>query len=249
MASLFPLRHLLLTLLLAASLVSAETIEVYALEAMPYCGSEQGRASGLAVEILQAASRYGAPSFHFRFDVPWLRAQELIQRPGNALSAIIPFSRTAAREQQFRWLAELFLTQSRFYSYQRPAPIASLAAAKAVKIGLVRGHALVNVLQSAGVMQLDQGATDAGNNVRKLYHQRFDTIADSDLIVRYHWNKMGYPANALLEGAPIGPPTRVYLATGLHFPEPVAQRIQQAMGRLQASGELEQILARWHYPE
>lgn len=80
MASLFPLRHLLLTLLLAASLVSAETIEVYALEAMPYCGSEQGRASGLAVEILQAASRYGAPSFHFRFDVPWLRAQELIQR-------------------------------------------------------------------------------------------------------------------------------------------------------------------------
>lgn len=169
--------------------------------------------------------------------------------PGNALSAIIPFTRTAAREQQFRWLAELFLTQSRFYSYQRPAPIASLATAKAVKIGLVRGHALVNVLQSAGVMQLDQGATDAGNNVRKLYHQRFDTIADSDLIVRYHWNKMDYPANALLEGAPIGPPTRVYLATGLHFPEPVAQRIQQAMARLQASGELEQILARWHYPE
>ena len=236
---------LLTTLLLCAITARAETIEVYALEAMPYCGTEQGRPTGLAVEILQAASRHGAPAFHFRFDVPWLRAQEMIQRQGNELSAIIPFSRSAPRESQFRWLAELFLTQSRFYSYQRPTPLASMEAAKLVKIGLVRGHALINVLQNAGIMQLDPGATDASNNVRKLYHKRFDTIADSDLIVRYHWNKMGYPANALQEGTTIGAPTGVYLAAGLNFPEQTEQRIQQAMNRLQASGELDQILARW----
>ena len=236
---------LLTTLLLCAITARAETIEVYALEAMPYCGTEQGRPTGLAVEILQAASRHGAPAFHFRFDVPWLRAQEMIQRPGNELSAIIPFSRTAPRETLFRWVAELFLTQSRFYPYQRPTPLASMEAAKLVKIGLVRGHALINVLQNADIMRLDPGASDASNNVRKLYHKRFDTIADSDLIVRYHWKKMGYPADALQEGAAIGPPTRVYLATGLNFPEHTRQRIQQAMSRLQASCELAQILARW----
>ena len=237
---------LLTTLLLCVITARAETIEVYALEAMPYCGTVRGRPTGLAVEILQAASRHGAPAFHFRFDVPWRRAQEMIQRPGNELSAIIPFSRTAPRESHHRWLAELFLTQSRFYSYLRPAPIASMEEAKSVMIGLVRGHALIHVLQNAGIMHLDPGASDAGGNVRKLYHKRFDTIADSDLIVRYHWHQMGYPADSLLEGATIGPPTGVYLAAGLNFPEQTAQRIQQAMSRLQASGELEEILARWH---
>jgi len=236
---------LLSTLLLCTFSARAEIVEVYALEAMPYCGSEQGRPTGLAVEILQAASRHGAPEFRFRFDVPWLRAQEMIQRQGNGLSAIIPFSRTAPRETQFRWLAELFLTQSHFYSYQRPRPLASMDEAKAVKIGVVRGHALINVLRNAGILRLDTGATDAGNNVRKLFYQRFDTIADSDLIVRYHWEKSGYPADALQEGAAIGPPTSVYLAAGLNFPEQTAQRIQQAMDRLQSSGELAHILARW----
>ena len=37
----------------------------------------------------------------------------------------------------------------------------------------------------------------------------------------------------------------IYLASGLNFPEQTEQRIQQAMNRLQASGELDQILARW----
>lgn len=245
MQSALSLPHLLLGLLLMASQTSAETVEVYALEAMPYCGSEQGRPTGLAVDILQAASRHGAPEFRFHFEVPWRRAQELIQRPGNELSAIIPFSRTKPREGQYRWVAELFLTQSRFYSYQRPAPLASMNEAQAVKIGVVRGHALSEVLQNAGIRQLDLGATDAGNNVRKLFYRRFDTIADSDLIVRYHWKQMGYPTDALQEGAAIGPPTRVYLAAGLHFPEQTAQRIQQAMNQLQTSGELEQIQARW----
>jgi polar amino acid transport system substrate-binding protein len=237
---------LLSTLLLCAITARAEVVEVYALEAMPYCGSDQGRPSGLAVEILQAASRHGGPEFRFHFDVPWLRAQELIQRPGNELSAIIPFSRTAPREDLYLWVAELFLTQSRFYSYLRPAPLVSMDEAKAVKkIGVVRGHALINVLQNAGITRLDTGATDAGNNVRKLFYQRFDTIADSDLIVRYHWNKMRYPAAALQQGASIGPQTGVYLAAGLNFPEQTAQRIQQAMARLQSSGELAHILARW----
>ena len=97
MGSALSFRHLLLGMLIVASPVNAATIEVYALEAMPYCGIEQGQPTGLAVEILQAASRYGAPDFRFRFDVSWLRAQEMVQRPGNELSAIIPFSRTAPR--------------------------------------------------------------------------------------------------------------------------------------------------------
>jgi polar amino acid transport system substrate-binding protein len=239
------LRHLLLGMLMLPPLAKAETVEVYALQAMPYCGSIDGHPAGLAIEILQAATRYGAPEFHFRFDVPWRRAQEMIQLQGNELSGIIPFSRTPQRETSYRWLAKLFMTQSHFYSYQLPHPIASVDEARGLEIGLVRGHALISELQALGFSLLDIGAANAGTNVRKLYYKRIASIADSDLIVRYYWKTMGYPENALQKGAAIGPPTGVYLAAGLHFPNDTEQRIQKAFVRLQSSGELEQILARW----
>lgn len=239
------LHLLLLGMLILPPQTRAETVEVYALQAMPYCGSIQGRPTGLAVEILQAATRYGAPEFHFRFDIPWRRAQEMIQLRGNELSGIIPFSRTPLRETNYRWLARLFFTQSHFYSYQLPHPIASIDEARRVEIGVVRGHALINELQAAGFSLMDTGAADAGSNVRKLVYKRITSIADSDLIVRYYWKTMGYPENALQEGAAIGPPTGVYLAAGLHFPKDTEQRIQKALIRLQSSGELDKILARW----
>lgn len=240
------LRHLLLGMLILSPQAKAETVEVYALQAMPYCGTILGRPTGLAIEILQAASRYGAPDFHFRFDVPWRRAQEMIQLQGNELSGIIPFSRTPQRETSYRWLARLFLTQSHFYSYQLPHPIASLDEARKVEIGVVRGHALISELQAAGFSLLDTGAANAGSNVRKLYYKRVVSIADSDLIVRYYWKTMGYPDDALQEGAAIGPSTGVYLAAGLHFPNDTEQRIHKAFVRLQSSGELARILARWY---
>lgn len=240
------LRPLLFGMLILLSQARAETVEVYALQAMPYCGSIQGQPTGLAIEILQAASRYGAPEFHFRFDVPWRRAQEMIQQPGNERSGIIPFSRTPQRETGYRWLARLFWTRSHFYSYQLPHPIASLDEARKVEIGVVRGHALLNELQAAGFTLLDTGAANAGSNVRKLYYKRIASIADSDLIVRYYWKSMGYPLDALQEGAAIGPPIGVYLAAGLHFPSDTEQRIRKAFARLQSSGELDQILARWN---
>jgi polar amino acid transport system substrate-binding protein len=239
------LRHLLLGMLILPPKTQAETVEVYALQAMPYCGTVQGRPTGLAIEILQAATRYGAPEFHFRFDVPWRRAQEMIQAQGNELSGIIPFSRTPQRETSYRWLAKLFLTQSHFFSYQLPRPIASIDEARKVEIGVVRGHALISELQALGFSLLDVGAANAGSNVRKLYFKRVASIADSDLIVRYYWKTMGYPVNDLQKGAAIGPTTGVYLAAGLHFPNDTEQRIQKAFVRLQSSGELEQILARW----
>ncbi|BEV73556.1 MULTISPECIES: ABC transporter substrate-binding protein [unclassified Paludibacterium] len=239
------LRQLLLGMLILPILAKAETVEVYALQAMPYCGSSGGYATGLAIEILQAATRYGAPEFHFRFDVPWRRAQEMIQQQGNELSGIIPFSRTAQRESSYRWLAKLLVTQSHFYSYMLPHPIASIDEARRVDIGLVRGHALIGELQAAGFSLLDTGAENASSNVRKLYHHRVVSIADSDLIVRYYWKTMGYPEGALQMGAAFGPPTGVYLAAGLHFPYDTEQRIQKAFARLQSSGELAQILARW----
>lgn len=114
------LRHLLLGLLLMATQASAEIVEGYALEAMPYCGTEQGRPIGLAVEILQAASRHGAPEVslpaltsHGEEPRSCSSARAMSSRPSSPFPALRP------ARINYRWVAELFLTQSRFYSYQR----------------------------------------------------------------------------------------------------------------------------------
>ncbi|GAA4498991.1 transporter substrate-binding domain-containing protein [Pseudaeromonas paramecii] len=225
---------------------TAPTVVVYALEAMPYCGEVDGRPVGLAVELLDEATRLGAPRFEFRFDVPWLRAQARVLQAGTEPVAIIPFSQTPQRLAQYSWLAELFTTQSRFYSYGRDVrPVLDLDEARRRVVGVVRGHALIKVLQQLGVEGLDSGAANADMNARKLLGGRYDTIADSDLISRYSWKALGQPRESLLEGMAVGPLTPVYLAAGPEFPPALAAQIRAAMLRLQETGRWQAIMAAW----
>lgn len=229
----------------AAADAAEPTVLVYALEAMPYCGLVDGRPAGVAVALLEEATRFGAPRFEFRFDMPWLRAQERVRHAGSRPVAIIPFSQTPQRLAQYSWVAELFTTQSRFYSYGVAKPVESLAEARMQVVGVVRGHALIKVLQQLGVESLDMGAANAQMNARKLLSGRYDTIADSDLISRYSWKQLAQPRASLLEGMPVGPPTPVYLAAGPEFPPALSERIQAAMGRLRESGRWQQLMADW----
>jgi len=113
--------------LLFGTNIFAKTVTVYGLEAMPFCGTVDKQVTGIAIEILNEATKYGAPSFVFDLNIPWKRAQYNLEKAtANDLVAIIPFSRTEAREGNFKWVAELIKTQYRLYSYGRISPIKSI---------------------------------------------------------------------------------------------------------------------------
>lgn len=223
----------------------AVTVEVFSLQAMPYCGIINGETTGIAVEILNEATKYGAPEFIFNFDMPWARAQKKIQEANEELVAIIPFSRIEQREKQYKWIAELLTTQSRFFSYGRPDPIKSIEEIYNSTVGVVRGHAIIPRLKDLGITLLDEGSTNAEANARKLLNRRFDIIADSDLIAFYSWKIIGQKSIDLQTGPAIGDITGVYIAGGLNFPEDVAESIDNAIQKMKEDGKLQEIYNRW----
>lgn len=235
----------LLSKIIIASDISKLKVEVYALEALPYCGLINGEPAGIAIDILNEASKYGAPKFIFNFSIPWLRAQDRVMQSKGELVAIIPFSRTEMRNEQYKWIAELVTTQSHFYTINRDEPIQSIDEAKKLKIGLVRGHALRGRLWDLGVINLDDGAINAEANARKLLSNRFDALADSDLIFWYSWKVIRQNPDLVQEGAPIGDITGVYIAGGLNFPNSVARSIFDAVEQMKEDGKLEEIIKRW----
>lgn len=230
--------------LITISCIHAEDVTVYGLNAMPLCGVVEGKPTGVAVDILTEATNYGAPTFIFEMNVPWARAQWQLQKTDGSLHAIIPFSRTPQREQNFKWLGELIKTQYRFYSYGRQEAVESLEEAKKNFIGVVSGHAIVPILEQSGISKLDK-ALDAEQNARKLFAKRFDTIAESDFIAKYNWQKIGRKSSEMLEGMPVGDITRVYIAGALHFPEDTAKRIENALEKMRKDGKIQQIINKW----
>jgi polar amino acid transport system substrate-binding protein len=226
------------------SYVYAEEVIVYGLNAMPLCGLVEGKPTGIAVDILTEATNYGAPTFIFEMNVPWTRAQRLLQNTDGSLHAIIPFSRTPQREQNFKWIGELIKTQYHFYSYGRQGPVESLEEAKKILIGVVSSHAIIPLLEQAGISRLDK-ALDAEQNARKLFAKRFDTIAESDFIAKYNWQKIGRKPSEMLEGMNVGDITRVYIAAALHFPDDTANRIENALQKMRKDEKMQQIINKW----
>ena len=223
----------------------AKTVVVYGLKAMPFCTTINGHPSGIAVDILNESTKYGAPNFTFNFELPWKRAQYVVQKPDAGLVAIIPFSRTQPREDNFKWVSELVKTQYRFYSYGRTSPIKSIDEIKDKKIGVVFGHAIISKLKGLGFQKIDDGAKDAAINALKLKRKRFDVIADSDIISLYHWKKLGEDTKKLQPGPVIGDIVRVYIATGLDFPDDVAKSISDAIEKMRNNGKLQEIIDKW----
>jgi len=234
---------LFLQLIISKTLFAA-TVSVYALEAMPYCGVIDGKPVGISVDILNKATEYGAPKFKFNFDVPWIRAMLHVQESKDELVAIIPFTRSKIREDKFKWVAEIMATEYRFYTYGRTVPITSIDEIKNEIIGVVHGHAIISMLDSIG-LKMDSGAKTAQINAIKLLNRRFNIMADSDVIALYSWKQLGQSKMDLRAGPPIGDMKHVYIATGLHFPDDVANSISSAFEKMKRNGELQKIYDKW----
>lgn len=236
---------LVCALLLASTLVRASTVLVLGNESMPWNGVVHGKPLGIVVEILNEASKYGAPEFEFRLGLPWMRAQaEVLRRNGEPV-ALIPLSRTPERETRYRWIAELVPNQIRIATYAKPRPLRTLDEARDLTVGLIRGHSAIDFLRKQGFDRIDDNAGDAEANIKKLLSGRVDAIVDSRLVYRYHWKKIGALPEVLQEGPVVGNTVGIHIAAGPDFPATLARKIADAIDAMRKSGKLQEIIDRW----
>ena len=225
----------------------ATEITVYRNESMPWCGTVNGKDAGITVDILNEVTKNGGPKFIFQ-SLPWKRAQYFVKR--NKGTAIIPLTRTLMSEKHFNWIINLVpnnvrLTMARTpkMKVSRPASL-SLSDFKGLRVGIIRGSAMIPILKELGFRKFEKVNT-AEMNVKKLIFGRIDAMAESQWVDNYLWKQIGQKDADLIVGPYIGDAKYIYLAASLDFPKELNNMIKKAMDKVRKSGRLEIIMNSW----
>lgn len=214
-------------------------------ESMPFCGRVGGADAGIAVDILQAITAAGGPTFRFQLGLPWKRAQLLVQELSGHPVAIIPLTRTPTREKTYRWITPLIPHAIHLHTYRRDPPLTSVEQAKELQLGVIRGSAILPELDRLGFTGVHEIA-NAETCARMLAAGRFDVLVESEWVDTYIWRSIGQDPEDLQRGPQVGPSHQIYLAAGIAFPPALADQIQEAMAHVRESGQLDEIYASWH---
>lgn len=233
--------RVLLMLLLVPGILYAEEVLVLANESMPFNGIVDGKNAGMTYEILEEATKHGAPDFKYRFGLPWIRAQKMILAAGSKPMAIVPFTRTPKREESHIWIAELFMCPVRLSTYKRP-PV-TLDEARHMTVGMLSGSANITFFKSMGIERFDFGK-NAIINAKKLASGRFEVLGEAKYVDVYAWKQAGFDARNL-NFTELPDPRYVYIAGNINFPPELALKIRSAIDKMKANGKLDAILEKW----
>ncbi|MBU2704764.1 transporter substrate-binding domain-containing protein [Zooshikella marina] len=240
----------LLKLVLTGSISCATEVTVVGNESMPFNGlifdetseTTQYKNSGMAFEILEEATKHGAPKFNYKLGLPWKRAQHLIHKANNKPIAIIPFTRTKEREQHYTWIAMLFTYQTRISLYKASKKV-TLDQLFDKPIGIIAASAHIPLLKQLGFKDIVY-VKNAFTNSRLLRFNRIDAIAESQYVDIYNWKKSGYNTGDL-SFIPIGETKQIYIAANLNFPTELSSKISSAIDKIRSNGSLNNILKKW----
>ncbi|MCH7342731.1 transporter substrate-binding domain-containing protein [Pelomonas sp. CA6] len=159
---------------------------------------EHGQPRGFSVELLEMVAEQAGLKLSVQV-LPWLRSVQMARGRPNSL--LFSLTRTAEREDQYRWVGPI--SERRLLIYQmanQPAlKLRSLDALGTRKLGVVRESAAARELQAAGLRpdrELEL-AQDDGSNLRKLLAGRMDLMLMLDWAAAWHLNRQGLSYNSL----------------------------------------------------
>ena len=244
---LFLIIKALLIIICIKSTSFASEIVVYRNESMPWCGTINGKNDGITVDILNEITKHGGPKFKF-ITLPWARAQYKVKQ--NKCTSIIPLTRTKAREKHYKWIVKLVPNQIRFtitnkpkMQVKRPSSL-TLSAFKPLKIGVIRGSAIIPNLIELGFNNIEEVNT-AEMNAKKLSYGRIDAMVESEMVDIYLWNRIGQKKEDLIAGPAIGEVKYIYLGAALNFPQDIIEKVRIAMDKIRKNGILDKIYRKW----
>lgn len=217
----------------------AEPLVLYTEQFPPYNFLQQDKIVGINTELVALSCEQAGIECQFEL-YPWLRAYDnAIKHP---LSGIYSTARTAERQGLFQWVGPLSSSRGFFYRLKsRPQiKVNSLADAKNYVIGVARGDAYELYLLNEGFRYGENllGFTNKAEVVALFLQGKVDLLIGSDRIVP-HWLQ-NYDASIddldpVFELKHVG---SNYLALNPAVPADMVKRLQTALDKLMADGEL-----------
>lgn len=220
--------------------VSAEEpLTVVAAEFPPLTTGAGGRPGGIVLDALREAGKRAGIPLRFAF-LPWERAKrEVLLNPHEL---IIPFTRTPDREPLYQWVAPVVGFDTVLITLDDPP--ASIAEARKLVVGYVRGTSFRDEAREAGFTRIEE-STDDATNARKLKRGHIQAWITTDLMAGAVYRQAGFDPKELRYGLKLGQTKISYVAASPAFPKETARKISDAIEQMKADGSLQAIVKRY----
>jgi polar amino acid transport system substrate-binding protein len=226
---------------LASAGAQAQTIKVVT-EDSSYTYVKDGKVSGPATEILEAALKRAGLSDHKIALYPWARAYHMAQNEPNVLIYLI--ARTAAREAEFKWAGEFMRIEYHLYKLRgrQDVTVNTLDDAKAYSTAVMRDDVRYQYLQSRGFDKLVPSARNP-DSLKMLLDRRVQLVplAANDML-RY-CKEAGVDPNALEKVLTLNEMTTgIYMAYSLATSDDIVNRTREAFEQVKAEGMVARLM-------
>lgn len=245
------MKWLLGALLLSASLVlKAESLIMYTEHFPPYSFEQNQQITGLNTELVRRSCQIANIQCEFRL-LPWLRAYEAAQKDPRA--GLYSTSRNPLREDSFQWVGPLaHASASMYWLTSRPdAPPRTLEQAKQYIVAVARGDVYELYLQSQG-FEVDVNLlrfNSKSDAVLPFLHGKVDLLIASELILPVWLAEHQQQPTAVQPAIDLSAVGHNYLALHPELPPALAERLQQALNQLKATGEYQQLMEHFLQPK
>lgn len=221
-----------------AQAAAADPITLAFTEFYPVTRTENGHPAGPGIEFARRLVD-GLPIRLEPEAVPLRRLMTMTQaRP----MIIIALGRTAAREQEFRWIGELY-RDSLVMVTKKPRPrIDTLEQARRLDhIGVTLGGIAQGMLENQHFTNIEP-SLDMMAQARKLAGGRVDAWCALRLSARSAWSALGRDASDVEVGAELVP-VSIWMAASLPVPAELVEELRRRFADLQRDGTAGQIFS------
>lgn len=233
-------RRLLLMMWCTLPAMAAEPLKLMVGDMAPYSMASAAVGPGSMVEITQALARRLGMPLEVQF-YPWSRALAMVSLAPRTL--VLPLTRTAERENKYRWLLKLYRQTFIFVGQQGNPQLSDPARLLHARLVVLRGTPYKQQLLDAGYTDIAECAT-----IRECIRMVKTGIADASFGAEdTHRSAASMNGNRAAEFSysPVFRQEDVWLAGSLDFTEEDARKWRAAMEALRADGTIGRIVHKY----
>ncbi|WP_428605336.1 substrate-binding periplasmic protein [Sedimenticola sp.] len=228
--------------LLTAGQSPAQPLRVLTEELPPLNFTENGRLTGLSVEMVREIMRRTGQQDEIQ-SLPWARGYRAAQEEPNVV--LFSTTRTEERETQFKWVGPLAPFSYVFYK-KRGSTITLKTLDDARQVGSIatyRDDAREQFLEEQGFTNLDS-SPKLVSCARKLLEGRVDLWLDSNLTAYQVVQQSGEDPRKI-EPVLVVKTNYLYIAFSKQTDDAVVERWQKALTAMHRDGTFQRIFERW----
>ena len=192
------MKRALLTAVIVLGIITplkAETFIIHTALIPPYITEARGgNGHGVILEIISGALKAARLDYKIVDDVPWRRAQDVaIDEPNSLIS---PFARTAGREANWSWIANLLDEKMYIYTpvgMTNPSTVDELLKVKS--LGVLAGGAPESVAKELGLEKVMETVSTEAQNAAKIKSGRLEAWMSQGLMASWGMRYAGIGQN------------------------------------------------------